>query len=281
MTELTDDALRAIERTALELARLAGVEASAAFGRTLAIRYKAGDAAATAHAEVFRDPVSDVDHRVETLIRARLAEAHPDHDVLGEEIAERPGRGHDVVWAIDPIDGTTNFINGFPLFAASIGVLHRGRPVVGAVWCSTSHALRPGVYHARAGGPLCFEEDVLAPRDNPDIQRHLAGQPDAREAGDLPWDGRKTGSASLECAFVAAGLLRIARFATPNAWDVAGGIPLIAAAGGVVLQGAEGGTWEPLDTLFGPSGDLGDWRKPMLLGRADAVERLRAAIPAG
>ena len=45
-----------------------------------------------------------------------------------------------------------NFVNGFPLFAASIGVLHQGRPLVGAVWCSTSHALRAGVYHARAGG---------------------------------------------------------------------------------------------------------------------------------
>jgi myo-inositol-1(or 4)-monophosphatase len=66
------------------------------------------------------------------------------------------------VWAIDPIDGTTNFVNGFPLFAASIGMLHRGCPVVGAIWCSTSYALRAGVYHARAGGALRFEGEPLA-----------------------------------------------------------------------------------------------------------------------
>ena len=48
------------------------------------------------------------------------------------------GWDFDVVWAIDPVDGTNNFINGFPWFSAAIGVLHRGRPMVGAIWCATS-----------------------------------------------------------------------------------------------------------------------------------------------
>ncbi|HVQ80474.1 MAG TPA: inositol monophosphatase family protein [Pseudolabrys sp.] len=80
---------------------------------------------------LWRDPVSEIDQRVETLIRGRVAERFPGHDVIGEEMIERPGRPHDCVWTVDPIDGTTNFVNGFPMFAASIGVLRRGRPLWG------------------------------------------------------------------------------------------------------------------------------------------------------
>ena len=116
-----------------------------ALGRTLAIRYKKSAEGAPA----FRDPVSEVDHAVEALIRARLAEPFPSMGSSARR-SRRRDRPHDFLWAIDPIDGTTNFINGFPLFAASIGILHRGQPDVGAIWCSTSHALtrrrlpRPG-----------------------------------------------------------------------------------------------------------------------------------------
>src|SRR5687768_14526607 len=113
-----------IEETAVELARLAGAEIVTALGRTLAVRYK-GD---TEDEPTFKDPVSEIDHRVEVLIRARLAERFAGHDILGEESEERPGRDHDFVWAVDPVDGTTNFVNGFPLFAACVGVLYRGRP---------------------------------------------------------------------------------------------------------------------------------------------------------
>src|SRR5690606_37346522 len=145
MSGLSEDELVAIEREAVELASLAGARIKTALGRTLAVRYKEN-----AEGDIsLRDPVSEVDHDVEGMIREKVAALFPGHDVLGEESEERPARDHDVVWAVDPIDGTTNFVNGYPLFAASIGVLYRGKPVVGAVWCSTSHALRAGVYHAR------------------------------------------------------------------------------------------------------------------------------------
>ena len=109
--DIPDVILREIERTAVELAGLAGTEIMAALGRTLEVRYKGvpGDT------PTFRDPVSEVDSEVEVLIRARLADRFPEHDILGEEMDERPGRDHDFVWAVDPIDGTTNFVNGFPL----------------------------------------------------------------------------------------------------------------------------------------------------------------------
>ena len=248
---------------AAELARLAGAEIEAALGRVMRVRYKGDEAAA-------RDPVSEVDHACEVLIRARLAEDAPGHDVIGEEIDERPGRGHDWVWAVDPVDGTANFVNGLPFFAASVGVLHCGRPVVGALWCSASHALRPGVYSARLGGPPRFEGTAFERIARPDVRRRLVGLP---EPGGGAFDVRKTGSAAIECAFVAASLLAAARFAAPNLWDVAGGAALVLAAGGEVrVRGSEG--WVPLDRFEAPEGDLARWGAPMILGEPGAVAAL-------
>ncbi len=185
--------------------------------------------------------MSETDQRVEDLVRERLAARFPDHGVIGEG----PGGARDTVWAIDPIDGTSNFVAGFPLFAASVGVLHRGVPVASALWRTTSQALRAGVYHASGDGPLRFDEQPIPDVRNPDVRRYLVGLPRAIESGDRPWDARATGSAAVECAFVAAGLLRAAVFARPNVWDVAGGIALVRAAGGEVRTRGADDAWEP------------------------------------
>ncbi len=213
-----------------------------------------------------------MDRAAETLIRARLGEAAPSHDFVGEEFDHRPGRGHDFVWAIDPVDGTANFVNGLPLFAASVGLLHRGRPAVGALWCSTSHALRAGVYSAREGGALRFEGTPLEPPARPDMRRRLVGLPEAGPAGSA-FDARKTGSAAIECAFVAAGLLAGARFAASNLWDVAGGVALVRAAGFEAHEGRDG-AWSPLDRFEAPDGDLGRWGRPLAIGVPEAVAAL-------
>jgi len=259
-----------VELLAVELATLAGAEITTALTRTLTISYKGAPGS-------FRDPVSEVDRKVEVLIRTRLSERFPLHDILGEEMTDRPGKGHDVVWAIDPIDGTSNFINGFPLFCGSVGVLHRGEPVVGALWCSTSHALRPGVYHARRGGPLRFDGQPVLRTPNPAVHRRLGGDPSSSTRG-VPWDIRKTGSAAIECAFVAAGLLQVTRFAQPNIWDVAGGIVLARAAGSDVYVRETDG-WKPFTSFAqtDASGDVGrvlrEWRRSLILGEPEAVAR--------
>jgi myo-inositol-1(or 4)-monophosphatase len=270
MMQSGDLDLEAIERLAVELATLAGAQIATSLGRTLSVRYKQNREAA----ESLRDPVSEVDEAVEELIRDQVGRHFPDHDILGEESEIRPARDHAVVWAIDPVDGTSNFVSGFPLFAASIGVLHEGRPIAGALWCATSHALRAGVYHARAGEPLSFEMERLERRPNPAVRRRLAALGSGLDVADLPWDLRRTGSAAVECAFVAAGLLQVARFDRPNVWDVAGGVALVQAAGGVVLQQAEG-RWEPFEG-FEVEGDLRGWSRPMIVGTPDAAEALSA-----
>ncbi len=264
-----DDMLARVELLAVELARLGGAEITGALGTLLSVAYKGGDPA------VLRDPVSEVDHRVETLIRARVAEQFPDHDLIGEELDERPGRGHDWVWAVDPIDGTTNFVNGFPLIASSVGVLFRGRPVAGAVWCSTGHRLTAGVYHARRDGVLMFEGAPAAVSVNPAVRRRLGGEPEVH-GGAASWDVRKTGSAAIECAFVAVGLLQVARFASPNLWDVAGGLALVAASGGECLERSSEG-WRAFESFTADDDDPAAWRRPLILGESVAVQQMRDA----
>lgn len=264
-----------IEALAVEMAQLAGAQISASLGRTLAVRYKtlgAGEAA------LFRDPVSEIDQSVEHIIRDRLAERFPDHGIIGEEEAPVRIGASDFVWIIDPVDGTANFVNGYPLFAASIGVAYKGRPVVGAVWCSTSHALRSGVYHARSGGLLRFEEQPIAGIDRRQVKRRLVGLPRVPVGLDIGFEGRQSGSAAIECAFVAAGLLAGARFEAPNAWDVAGGIPLLEATGAAVLtRPTADADW----SAFAGFGDVTEgaaWRQPLVVGEtavAAALGRLQ------
>lgn len=263
------DLLARIEAVAVELAKIGGREIMATLGSLMAVQYKGNEDAIAS----MRDPVSEVDGRVEAMIRSRLADCFPDHGIIGEEMAIHPGLDKDFVWAVDPIDGTSNFINGFPLFAASIGVLYRGVPVVGALWCSTSHLLTPGVYHCGGAGGLRFDGAQISHMANPAVRKRLAGDPHG-QSGLGPWDGRKTGSAAIECAFVAAGLLQVTRFAAPNIWDVAGGIALARASGASVFQDEQDGNWVPFTSFGDQLAQMAQWRRPLVLGTPEDAARM-------
>ena len=256
----TPDLLARMEAVAVELAAIGGREILATLGSRLAVQYKGDDDAIA----LLRDPVSEVDSRVEAMIRRHLADHFPDHGIIGEEMAVQPGLDSAFVWAVDPIDGTSNFINGFPLFASSVGVLYRGVPVAGALWCSTSHLLTPGIYHCGGGAGLRFEGEQVSCMPNPAVRKRLAGDPHG-QSGAGPWDGRKTGSAAIECAFVAAGLLQVARFATPNIWDVAGGIALARASGSSVFQ-KDDREWTSFVSFGEQLAQMAQWRHPLILG---------------
>ncbi|MDO8877809.1 MAG: inositol monophosphatase family protein, partial [Pseudolabrys sp.] len=97
---ISREKLREIESLAIELAGIAGAEITKAVGGLLAVRYKTG-----AKEDQWKDPVSDVDQKVERIIRERLAENFPKHDIIGEESTDRPAKS-DFIWSVDPIDGT-------------------------------------------------------------------------------------------------------------------------------------------------------------------------------
>lgn len=267
-----------VEALAVELARAAGNEAHAALSRTIDVGYKADRKGK----EDTGDPVSEVDHAVEALIRLRVGAEFPDHAILGEEVETHPAAAEEWLWVVDPVDGTANFVNGFPLFAVSIGVLHHGRPVAGAIWCASTPALRAGVYHAHLGGTLALDGVEVGVRGTV-VKRRLAAVPGGSSAGTKEWDHRVTGSAALECAYVAAGIFTSAPFWGLKIWDVAAGVALVRAAG-LEAWTREGATWQPFERFVAPAKasqgqdrapSLRDWRAPLVLGTAEATRLIR------
>jgi myo-inositol-1(or 4)-monophosphatase len=261
--------LPAVEAFALELAREAGEAIARAVGAGgLAVSYKDTPRPGRAPVSV----VSEVDRAVEAELRRRIAGRFPSHGVIGEEIAAPAPEGA-WLWVLDPVDGTANFVNGLPLFACSIGVLHDGEPVAGAIWCAATHRLRPGVYHGRCGGSLGFEGEALRPWANPGVLRRLAGVPPREAARGRAVDPRVTGSAATECAWVAAGLLRYTILRKTSIWDVAGGVALARAAGVAVREPAAAG-WQPFERFApGPrDAELRAWRGTLLFGEPDPEE---------
>ena len=264
-----------IEELAVELARLAGAEIMNTLSSAIIVEYKPSEGGRT---DDHANPVSEVDRAVEALIRSRVGERYPAHGIIGEEMDVHPDPTHEYVWVIDPVDGTTNFINGYPLFCASIGVLHRGVPIVGAIWCSTGHELRTGVYHAHLGGPLLFEgRPVPAARPSVGVQRRLAARPGGLPGRRQPRDTRVTGSTAIECAFVAAGIFISGMFWAPWVWDVAAGVVLIRAAG-LEAWMHDGNRWVPLERFEAPTTvtagrapSVRDWKRPLAIGSPEGI----------
>jgi len=125
-TVLDDATLMEIELYATEVVEAAGKLVSERFGGDLYVESKDGNGA---------NPVTDVDRASQALIAAMVEKRFPEHMILGEEDAPKDEpEARDFIWVVDPIDGTTNYVNGHPVYAISIGVLHRGEPVVAAVW---------------------------------------------------------------------------------------------------------------------------------------------------
>jgi myo-inositol-1(or 4)-monophosphatase len=258
---------------ATRLAHIAGEYIFAAYVQPPDVQFKPPGAGGAPNS----NPVSATDRAVERLLCQELAAEFPEHVIIGEEHGVGGGLHSPFTWVIDPVDGTTNFVNGLPLFAASIGVLYRGWPVAGAIWCSCSHTFAPGTYHACAGGPLQFSGTVLRRREQ-GKWRGLASEPGRAPTYGALWDTRVLGCSTLEFAFVAAGLLSFAYIARPKLWDVAAGLVLLQAAGCRAVVPESTG-WRTLLYFSTPEEDvtaLSRWSEPVLLGDELALERARS-----
>jgi myo-inositol-1(or 4)-monophosphatase len=191
-----------------------------------------------------RDFVTDVDRVVESLVGNALRGAVPGSAVVGEELTPAAARDGDVVWILDPLDGTTNFLHGYPQYAVSIGCLVRGALCVGVVHDVT----RDVVYRAATGHGAWLGEQRLVVSPLADPARALVGtgfpfkdmdqvEPYLRQLGAVlraASGARRAGSASLDLADVAAGRLDAFWELSLAPWDVAAGVVLIREAGGVV-----------------------------------------------
>ena len=197
------------------------------------------------------DPVSDADREAERVVVERLLRARPDDGLIAEEGAGREGTSG-VRWIIDPLDGTVNFVRGYPSFGCSIAVEIDGRAVLGVV----SDSVLGGVYAAVVGERATYDGKPIAsgpPSASLDRaivstgfsyearQRHEQGQVIARIIDHIA-DIRRSGSAALDLCRVAAGQVDAFFELDLAPWDYAAGTVIARAAGAEVLHvpGAHG-----------------------------------------
>lgn len=236
---------RTLRRLAEQAARAGGRVARQHFARDLAVRLKPD-----------RSEVSDADEAAQAAVVACLRARRPDDALIAEETltATGPAPANDrLCWAIDPIDGTRNFVRRIPLYACSVAALLDGAPLVGAVY----DVARDVLYSASQAEGLCIDGRPAAaragrpPGGNP---RPVVGLP-SNPAGPVAaiahaWLDRficrNLGSTALHLVMVATGELDAMLSDNPRLWDIAAGCLAVTATGGRVCSPAGGGLF-PLD----------------------------------
>jgi myo-inositol-1(or 4)-monophosphatase len=192
------------------------------------------------------DFVTEVDQAAEVAIIETLLAAYPDHGILAEESGERAGRhgGADHVWIIDPLDGTTNFIHGFPVYCVSIALAVKGKLEQAVIYDPTRNDLfyatkGRGAFlndrRLRVSKRIHLRDTLLSTgfpfRPGDQMKPYLAmlGDVMPRCAG-----VRRPGSAALDLAYVAAGFSDGFFETGLQPWDIAAGALLVTEAGGLV-----------------------------------------------
>ncbi|MDQ7955108.1 MAG: inositol monophosphatase family protein [Pseudomonadota bacterium] len=191
------------------------------------------------------DFVTEVDHASEAAIIETLLTAYPGHGILAEESGtERGAKDSEFVWIIDPLDGTTNFIHGFPVYCVSIALAVRGKVEQAVVYDPTRNDLFTasrgrGAFlnerRIRVSKRTRLEESLISTgfpfRAGDNFKQYLAIMADLmpRAAG-----LRRPGAAALDLAYVAAGFAEAFFETGLNPWDVAAGSLLVTEAGGLI-----------------------------------------------
>jgi myo-inositol-1(or 4)-monophosphatase len=199
------------------------------------------------------DFVSEVDRMAEDDIIRTVRRSYPDHAFLAEESGASGDAEY--VWIIDPLDGTTNFLHGFPVFCVSIAVMHRGRLEHGVVY----DPMRQELFTTSRGTGATVDGRKMRVSDTRLLPNSLIGtgfpfrtEPEALD----PYLGmlravmcetagvRRPGAAALDLAYVAAGRLDGFWEIGLNIWDLAAGALMIQECGGLVTDLAGGEGWQ-------------------------------------
>ena len=171
-------------------------------------------------------------------IRNAIAEAFPSHGVLTEETVH-VFPDNDWCWIVDPIDGTTNFARGVPVWAISLGLFYRGNPVFGFVYVPPLKQAFHGYWYGDSGlsgyeGAYLNGQRIKTRLDDPSGSQlfNLCARSKAIFLNPFPCKTRMIGVASYNLLLVAAGVAIGGVEATPKIWDVAAVWTIIKAAGG-------------------------------------------------
>ena len=247
-----------------------------------------------------RDLVTDVDRNSQVIIADIITERFPEHQFLGEEDQkENVDPATDLVWAVDPIDGTANYVNGSMTHAVSVGLMYRGQPIAGAVWSPWPMSENRGtIVHARLNGGTKRDGEttrVLSPID--ELGRPVSGRlsvlpGNARSVFKFDkqmrghgGDVRVTGSAAHEMANVGTGHYQYSIGGVAAVWDFAAATVIVREAGGDVMVLGTDGKWRIFDGWAQPYVNevstfkyLQDWRGIMLAAHPETMRFLAQNI---
>jgi len=188
------------------------------------------------------DLVTEADGASEEAVLERLQTAFPDHAVLCEESGLHQVENAEYLWAVDPLDGTTNYTHQLPLAAVSIALLHKGEPIVGVVY----NPFMEELFSAVKGEGAILNGEKIRVSATSELSKSLLATGfayDRQESADnnyrefcyltgLTQGVRRLGSAALDLAFVAAGRYDGFWERGLNLWDIAAGALLVQEAGG-------------------------------------------------
>ncbi len=208
--------------------------------------------------------VTEADLKAEEFIAGYIRERFPDHSIVGEEGAKEQGSS-DFLWLVDPLDGTTNFAHGFPIFAISVGLMRRDEVVLGAVYDPVHDEL----FIAERGAGALLNGRPIRVSPEEELERALlaTGFPyDVHESEEDNLDFfaafmhraqaiRRAGSAAIDLCYVACGRFDGFWELKLYPWDVAAGWVIVEEAGGVVtdLSGGPLDLWHPNPLAANPT----------------------------
>jgi myo-inositol-1(or 4)-monophosphatase len=194
------------------------------------------------------DYASEVDGLAEAEIVKELRRAYPEYAVLGEEGGMQAGRGAGsrATWVIDPLDGTSNYLHGWPHWCVSIALVENGEPIHGVIF----DPLRNELFTASRGSGAALNERRIRVSERKDLggAMLITGFPPRERARVAPQmdclrgllaeaeDVRRTGSAALDLAYVACGRADGYFEAGVQPWDIAAGVLMVREAGGRVCD---------------------------------------------
>jgi len=218
---------------AVEAAREAGKFLTMNLGKVKDIRQKAGQE---------KNLVTEIDKRSEEIVIEIIRNRYPQHDILAEESGSTKGRASDYRWIIDPLDGTTNFTHGFPVFCVSIGLEHKGELVCGAIYDPNFDEM----FTAEKGKGAFLNGKRLKVSEVSSLKGSLVITGFPYNVAENPNHAiehfvnfvieaqgvRRMGSAAIDLAYVAAGRFEAFWEVSLNPWDMAAGALLVTEAGG-------------------------------------------------
>jgi myo-inositol-1(or 4)-monophosphatase len=187
------------------------------------------------------NPLTDADLAANEVLEKALRGWLPEAGWLSEETGDSPERlGRELVWIVDPLDGTKEFTLGIPEFVVSVALVHQGSPVLGTLYNPVAEELFEGVLHGEGGARALYQgqpcrvsahEGLVGARivcSRTEMKKGWFDQ--YKDRGVMP---QPVGSVAYKFGRVAAGLAEATFTPQPRSeWDIAGGVAIVMAAGG-------------------------------------------------